>query len=189
MFCVYYLSFIIKKYLTSETGWFKRHVMKANEIPPEGGLRLNRIKKTSRILQFIFLIYFGMFPLLLIVGHIQNPAATSVLSPEMKVYEALRFAAWLLAAIATTRLLELYERGILFETKNVALIRRLGELAIFYGVITACRPVFETHEFALPTLPLNILFSPWLIAGALTIIIAWVMDEGRKIQEEQELTV
>ena len=28
-----------------------------------------------------------------------------------------------------------------------------------------------------------------LLAGAVIIIIAWVMDEGRKIQEEQELTV
>jgi hypothetical protein len=28
-----------------------------------------------------------------------------------------------------------------------------------------------------------------LLAGAIIIIIAWVMDEGRKIQEEQELTV
>ena len=163
--------------------------MNTNKTPPGGGTRLNRIKKTSRLLHVIFLIYFGVFPLLLIVGHLQSPAATSILSPEMKAYEALRCAAWLLAAIATTRLLELYEQGILFGAKNVSLIRRLGELSIFYGVITACRPVFETHEFTLPTLPMNILFSPWLIAGSLTIIIAWVMDEGRKIQEEQELTV
>ena len=175
--------------MTNGTGWFKRHVMNANETPPGGGIRLNRIKKTSRLLQSIFLIYFGIFPLLLIMGHLQSPAATPILSPEMKVYEALRSSAWLLAAIATTRLLELYERGILFGAKNVSLVRRLGVLAIFYGAVTACRPVFETHEFTLPTLPMNILFSPWLIAGSLTIIIAWVMDEGRKIQEEQELTV
>jgi hypothetical protein len=40
-----------------------------------------------------------------------------------------------------------------------------------------------------PKLPMDMLFSPWLIAGCLTIIIAWVMDEGQKIQVEQELTV
>jgi hypothetical protein len=31
-------------------------------------------------------------------------------------------------------------------------------------------------------------FGP-LLAGAVIILIAWIMDEGRKIQEEQELTV
>jgi hypothetical protein len=28
-----------------------------------------------------------------------------------------------------------------------------------------------------------------LLAGAIIVLIAWIMDEGRKIQEEQELTV
>ncbi|MEI9863261.1 MAG: DUF2975 domain-containing protein [Limisphaerales bacterium] len=28
-----------------------------------------------------------------------------------------------------------------------------------------------------------------LVLGLLIILIAWIMDEGRKIQEEQELTV
>jgi hypothetical protein len=28
-----------------------------------------------------------------------------------------------------------------------------------------------------------------LLAGTIIIFIAWIMDEGRKIQEEQELTV
>jgi hypothetical protein len=35
-------------------------------------------------------------------------------------------------------------------------------------------------------------FSPdpvELAAGLLIVLIAWIMDEGRKIQEEQELTV
>jgi hypothetical protein len=31
-------------------------------------------------------------------------------------------------------------------------------------------------------------FGPLLI-GAIIVLIAWIMDEGRKIQEEQELTV
>jgi hypothetical protein len=40
-----------------------------------------------------------------------------------------------------------------------------------------------------PILPLDILLSPCFIVGLLIVIIARVMDEGRKIQEEQELTV
>jgi hypothetical protein len=28
-----------------------------------------------------------------------------------------------------------------------------------------------------------------LLAGVIIVLVAWIMDEGRKIQEEQELTV
>ena len=163
--------------------------MNANETSPKANARLNRIKKTSRILQSVFLIYFGMFPLLLMVGHFQSFGSLAAIPTGLKTYEALHISVWLLAAIAITRLLELYEKGIIFGAQTVSLIRRLGILAIFYGVITACRPIFEKHEIEFPILPLNLLLSPWLIAGGLTIIIAWIMDEGRKIQEEQELTV
>jgi hypothetical protein len=31
--------------------------------------------------------------------------------------------------------------------------------------------------------------SPWIVVGGAIYIVAWIMDEGRKIQEEQELTV
>jgi hypothetical protein len=163
--------------------------MNATEISPKANARLSHIKKTSRILQSIFLIYFGMFPLLLMVRCFQSFGSLAAIPTGLKAYEALHFSVWLLAAIAITRLLELYEKGIILGAQNVSHIRRLGILAIFYGVITACRPIFEKHEIEFPILPLNILLSPWLIAGGLTIIIAWIMDEGRKIQEEQELTV
>jgi hypothetical protein len=171
--------------------------MHANEISPKVGGRLQRIKRTSRILQSVFLIYFGMFGLFLLVGHIKTPITVgsqnfeslAKIPAELKIYEAFRCAIFLLAAIAVSRLLEFYEKGIIFAAGTVSQIRRLGQLAVLYGVITACLPVFETHKIEFPTLPLNILLSPWLIVGSLTIIIAWVMDEGQKIQEEQELTV
>jgi Protein of unknown function (DUF2975) len=171
--------------------------MNTNEISPKAGSRLQRIKRTSRILQSVFLIYFGMFGLVLLVGHIKTPimvggqsfGTLAEVPAELKIYEALRYSILLLAAIAISRLLEFYEKGIIFAAGTVSQIRRLGQLAVLYGVITACLPVFETHKIEFPVLPLNILLSPWLIVGCLTIIIAWIMDEGRKIQEEQELTV
>jgi hypothetical protein len=33
------------------------------------------------------------------------------------------------------------------------------------------------------------LSSPWIIGGLFVVVISRIMDEGRKIQEEQELTV
>ncbi|HZM06618.1 MAG TPA: DUF2975 domain-containing protein [Candidatus Saccharimonadales bacterium] len=108
----------------------------------------------------------------------------------LKTYEGICCSLLLLAVIAFYRLLNLYEKGIIFSAENVTQIRRLGQLAVFYGVLSACLPVFESPYIQLPlTLPLNILCSPGFMVGCLTIIIAWVMDEGRKIQQEQELTV
>jgi Protein of unknown function (DUF2975) len=95
----------------------------------------------------------------------------------------------LLAAIAFYRLLCLYEQGIIFSAANVAHIRRLGQLALLYGIFRPCLAVFTKHAIYFPALPINILLSPWLVIGCLIIIVAWIMDEGRKTQEEQALTV
>jgi hypothetical protein len=40
--------------------------------------------------------------------------------------------------------------------------------------------------FPFPILDINF---GLLLAGVIIVIIAWIMDEGRKIQEEQDLTV
>ncbi len=166
--------------------------MNSIEHPPKTNARLTRIKRTSRILPSAFLFYFGMFPLVRLseeARHFDTLRAFLSIPTKLKIYGALCFLAWLPAMIAITRLLECYEKGNLFGAKNVSYIRQLGILAISFGVISASRPIFEKYAVELPILMLNILVSPWLIAGFLTIIIAWVMDEGRKVQEEQELTV
>ncbi|MGD0253824.1 MAG: hypothetical protein ABSC01_14150 [Verrucomicrobiota bacterium] len=171
--------------------------MNANDNPSKANSRLSRIKKLSRFLKAVFLIYFVVLGLVLVAGHVKTPiqvgdqnfSSPREIPAELKIYEALRCSLYLLAAIAFYRLLNLYENGIIFGAGNVSQIRQLGILAIFYGVITACRPIFAEHVIMFPKLPMDMLFSPWLIAGCLTIIIAWVMDEGQKIQVEQELTV
>jgi hypothetical protein len=171
--------------------------MNTNEIPRKANPRLGRIKQLSHFLKLLFWIYFVVLGLALAAGqvvmpiHVGHQAFGSLreIPAGLKIYEAFRCALYLLAVVVFYRLLNLYEKGIIFSAENVSHIRRLGELAVFYGVVTACLPVFESGGIPWPILPMNILFSPWLIVGCLTIIIAWIMDEGRKIQEEQELTV
>jgi hypothetical protein len=36
---------------------------------------------------------------------------------------------------------------------------------------------------------LDAVTSPWIVVGCAIYLVAWIMDEGRKMQEEQELTV
>ena len=86
-----------------------------------------------------------------------------------------------LAAMATLyALFSLYGRGILFSARNVLYIRFQGYYLIFTFLVD-----YQTqgalHDMALSDTP--------LFVGLLIIFVAWIMDEGRKIQEEQELTV
>jgi len=77
-------------------------------------------------------------------------------------------------------LFRLYQKGILFSAKNIRYIHSLacfliGNWAIDYQLQSTLQ------DMDLSTTPLFVAF--------LIIFIAWIMDEGRKIQEEQELTV
>ena len=77
-------------------------------------------------------------------------------------------------------LFRLYGRGVLFAAKNVHYIRLLGYwLMIDWILDYQMQSAF--HDMALSITP--------VFVGLLIIFVAWIMDEGRKIQEEQELTV
>jgi hypothetical protein len=87
------------------------------------------------------------------------------------------------------RLFRLYERGVLFAAENGSLLRRLAWL---YLALVATR-------FPLDRLPKHIhvgsVLPPWaelafhFLPALFFLFLAWVMDEGRKLREEQELTV
>ena len=78
------------------------------------------------------------------------------------------------------RLFRLYGRGILFSAKNVTCIRFLGWWLMIDWVID--------YQMQGMLKDMNLSSTP-LFVGFLIIFIAWIMDEGRKIQEEQALTV
>jgi len=78
------------------------------------------------------------------------------------------------------RLFWLYWRGILFSAKNVNCIRLLGYwLAVDWFINYQMQGLLRDMD--LSTTPVFI--------GFLIIFVAWIMDEGRKMQEEQALTV
>jgi hypothetical protein len=86
-----------------------------------------------------------------------------------------------LAAMAMLyALFRLYGRGILFSARNVLYIRFQGYYLILTFLVDY-QIQSSFHDMALSTTP--------VFVGLLIIFIAWIMDEGRKIQEEQALTV
>jgi hypothetical protein len=110
-----------------------------------------------------------------------------------------------------TRLFGFYEQGLIFAAGTIRCIKTLGLLCVLGGMVTSASHFIPRHEVPVVThstpgaivthtthafrmgffsfdFGTGIDFGV-LLAGAVIVLIAWIMDEGRKIQEEQELTV
>jgi hypothetical protein len=129
----------------------------------------------------------------------------SAISPFGLVLYVAGIALFIFAAMTFYQLLGLYEQGKIFSEANVKLFRRLGWLAVGHGIVFM---VLEAYFYGLPSfdpwsgarLQKNIwellmrsffalLSSPWIMGGLFLLTISHVMLKGRKLQEEQELTV
>jgi hypothetical protein len=175
--------------------WFSRNLVRKTSHDRKA--RLARIRKASVLFRWCigisilievyavlaFLCGWPFFPqvqarVFVSQGHIYNSPAdmpVNILALWL-VKEGLGWA----ALVALYALFSLYSRGILFSARNVLYIRFLG----YYLLLTFLLDYqiqAAMHDMALSTTP--------LFVGLLIIFVAWIMDEGRKIQEEQELTV
>ncbi len=162
--------------------------MNSNEITPKISPRLKRIRYMSQLLKGLIIFYLIMPGLFYALG---VPHLTPVLQGKESLYQALSISLALLAAMSVYRLLGLYEKGVIFAAANTLGIRHLGYLAVAWALLKGCAPAFLPNEgiFYIPTALLNVLLSPWFFAGLFAIVITWIMDEGRRIEEEQRLTV
>jgi hypothetical protein len=170
--------------------------MNANEFPPQAGTRLRRIKMASRILRlaigvslalgtpYTVAFYFGWLPPFpgekILVSPNQLYASPHEMPETVWALGLVRLGLSVFCGVVLYHLFRLYERGILFSAKNVRDIRFLGYyLIIDWVVIYQLESL--SHRMALS-------FNQPFI-GLMVIFVAWIMDEGRKIQEEQDLTV
>jgi hypothetical protein len=163
-------------------------------ISSDANPRLNRVRKISRILKVCVLFYF-IVPLCVLAFHLESfHIATGVVSifnhpyasasdipKPMSLLWAAGTVVYLLGIISFYRLLCLYENGMVFSGANVSEIKKLGCYLAGYGVLAVAANVVYAGGIIFPWVLLEGIVSPW--------IVAWIMDEGRKIQEEQELTV
>ena len=109
------------------------------------------------------------------------------------------------------KLFRFYERGLIFSAETIHCIKTLGLLCALNWLlllvlnivnrwfpvppppplppdvkVTVVKSGFSMGFFSFSIGGINFGF---LLAGIVIILIAWIMDEGRKVQEEQELTV
>ena len=175
--------------------------MNANEISPKANARLNRIRIVSRVVRI--LVGLAVVSVVAVISICLSDIigwtsiSPGLLSPPFSRYASLRAipasvlilgfiraGLFFAGAFLLNKLLRFFADGNFFTAKNITCIKWLGYLVIsdwlvakFLDAIASRGLVIGLHDFAK------------LAIGFLIILIAWIMDEGRKIQEEQELTV
>ena len=178
--------------------------MNANEAPPKPNARLNRIKIVSRIFRVMIGILVAIMVLLSALfflasvgyalgGGRSNPGTLHFSFSPHQAYTypffvplpvllvgAVQLCLGGFGLMTLNRLFALYEHGDFFKTRNIRCIKFLGLVVIG---IWLTQTILEAMACQIN------LDGTGLVYGVLVFFIAWIMDEGRKIQEEQELTV
>jgi len=170
--------------------------MNANQFPQNAGPRLGRIKTASRILSFFISVCFVIcapYELAVYLGLLPLPEGRKILVSPHQLYASATEMPAAVLALALVRLglavfcflilyklFRLYERGVLFSAKNVLYIRFLGYY-LMIDWVALYQLEYLSHQMDLS------MTQP--ITGLMIIFVAWIMDEARKIQEEQDLTV
>jgi hypothetical protein len=92
------------------------------------------------------------------------------------------------------QLFHFFERGLILAVKTIRCVEFLGVLCMINGLLVSTLHLLlqdqpsQRMDFFSFDFGWGIDFGPFL-AGTIIVLVAWIMDEGRKMQEEQELTV
>jgi hypothetical protein len=190
--------------------------MNANEISPKANSRMNRIKKVSRTVRLLF--QYGI-PLMIVASQVRFafwhqklmsainsgqpiadlnplgkgvPLGKSVFDMPLSIQFAfvawmiLFLVVWLLWYQTILGLFRLFEKGVLFTSETVRSIKMLGMVYLAKLIVQIGLSLFPAFGEK-PKDGVNLtadLFTCFFI-----IFIGWLIDEARKLREEQELTV
>jgi len=136
--------------------------MNANEMTQKPNSRLNRIRKISRNLKVCVLIYFVPLCLMALnfksvhmangmVSIFNHPyASVSDIPATMYALGAIGMGIYLLGVISFYRLLNLFEKGVIFSAANGLEIKRLGTYLAAYGILAVAAKVIYTRQILFP---------------------------------------
>jgi hypothetical protein len=179
--------------------------------------RLKRIATVSNILKwlcFVGVLLFGIGVLLLLVlwittGSTVGDTAKTKIPYYLPKYHFLgnlcHFSNIVIVLLNTWfafKLFRLYSHGQLFSPGNISYLRKLAVTFLLIGIVAALETFMENPQSPkdyndavavvdkLPAFWGAVIYFCNNASMALVVLFfAWIMDEGRKIQEEQELTV
>jgi hypothetical protein len=187
--------------LTNGIDWFIPCAMNANEISPKTNPRLNRIKIVSNLLKalsFMCFLFFGLctlgeIGLWLGTGTVMEDTRNPIFAPQHHTIENIYLvgtcATFGLLAWFGYKLFRLYERGQLFSPANINYLRKIAGAAFLLACETALATALKNPNLPAEELSTWATLATLAVPAFLILFFAWIMDEGRKIQEEQELTV
>jgi len=176
--------------------------MNATDTPPQANARMNRIQKVSRgirlFLQYgIPLMILGVlaFGFLAAAYKIKWPmpasSATGATGPEaaahagtVGLWGVLTLVVYFFWYRTALKLFGYFEQGILFTAETVRCIQIMGVIYFVRFLVQLILLAVPTPDNNWRTMNFSDLFTSFLI-----IFIGWLIDEARKIREEQELTV
>jgi len=187
--CVFFAFRISRRKRPDILTGLKSTSANANVKPPNP--RLEQIQKYGRLLSAVFLtatVFGTLGTLLLIFSLVRN--GTILNMPQHQLLGDVGIIVFMLTLILEAwfchKLFQQYARGNLFTKIIVHYIEQIGNFYVFaVGEKWFLERLWEKQHFQFSV---GDSIIP-MYAGFLIIFIAWVMDEGRKIQEEQELTV
>jgi len=175
--------------------------MNANEISLKVSSLLNRIQEISTFLKVVFFILAVTFGFVGILGYGITLAGVH---PLLSFYLNLSSLGRAMGCWFAYQLFSCYARGDLFSPKAVRCIRWIGMVSLLMGIGNISDALHrQLHNGWFQ----SVNSSPWmveivlylqmilfhlvhnLVSGFVILFIAGIMDEGRKIHEEQELTV
>ncbi len=95
------------------------------------------------------------------------------------------------------QLFRLYEKQIIFTLKNVQSMKRTGLFLLFYEIArpfseaatTALLTWHNPHGHRIATISFSGINLTVILTAIMIILISWIMAEGCKLQEEQQLTI
>jgi len=116
----------------------------------------------------------------IVISHSHIYTAPAEMPSSILILFLVKSALGLWGTAVLFALFRLYGRGILFSARNVRLLRFLGYW-LMLGWAIDYQMQSSLRDMDLSTTP--------ALVGLMILFVAWIMDEGRELQEEQALTV
>jgi hypothetical protein len=179
--------------------------------------KLLRIQKASRRFRIFFTVIMVITPfipvaILMFSNELPEPIRTQIFrevlvpfSAELSMTQRLLAstvslipsAVFVLGLYYLIRLFRLYEKGIIFMTENVTYYKKLGYILIISMFADIIRNSLMSMVLTLHNPPGQRMISlgyssddlTKLVMGLLIIVISWIMDIGKEIQEDQTYTI
>jgi len=186
-------------------------------VNPQTEAKLNKVVRYSRSLKNLFRFLFVVLALASLVTLVLIFASYPALDVDIgsfrfggenvAIFPRMFVAIGTLLAVAVAlkltfhliRLFDLYSHKQIFTADNVYQIRHIGitmllilPVRLYFFLILNLIPGLKPTDLPADSQTLTISLAPpfpWLIAGIIIIVVSWIMDVGRELREEQDLTV